>query len=137
MARKNTWKSPSERKAEREADQAEHFDDALKIMDTPLGRALRKPGVTFCYWSNSSPANVWVESKKGTHLFHSDENDYKCPVKDAFRVLRSFLDDAPSDMGTGGDAYVLSPEFIAQVDQLKLDAKTAPAPKPARIGPRL
>ena len=137
MAKRGKWQSTDEIRAEREARQAEWFPAALKVMETPLGRALRKPGVTFNYWSNSTPANIWVENKRGTQLFHSNENDYNCPVRAAFKTLRSFLDDADNDLGAGGESFVLSPEFITKVDQFNLDAKTEPVKKIARRGPRL
>lgn len=137
MPKKNTWKSPEQIRAEREAKQVQDFPAAVKIMDTPLGKALRKPGATFRYWTNSSPANAWIESKSGDIVFHSDENDYKCPVRDAFQTLRSFMDKVDSDMGQGGYAYTLSQEFIARIDQHKLDVKTPAAKNISRPRSRI
>lgn len=117
-----------------EEELAKRLEDALKLLNTPVGRALLRDGTTLRRWSNSVPANYWVESKTGRMLFHSDRDNPRCPVMSAYASLRPFL---VLGAAHGGSEEVgrLGPEIIAEHTRRKLSkvakralAKRAPSP---------
>lgn len=114
-----------------EEDQAKRLEEALKLLNTPVGRALLRDGVTLRRWSGSNPANYWVESKTGRMLFHSNRDDPRCQVISAYGTLRPFLELTTAQ---GGSEQVgrLGPELVAEHKRRKLArvAKRAQAQRP-------
>lgn len=108
-------------------------DRALDFLDTKMGKDLLRQGATLHRNTGTIPPNVWIESRGGTMLHHSEpDNDLGSNWFD----LRPFM--VKHEKRNGAVGVRPSDEIIALHNQRILDRKVKKVPaRCAPSGPRL
>lgn len=114
--------------------QESRLEEALDFLDSKVGSCLLREGATLHRHIGSMPSNVWIESKTGRTLHHSNPDLKVCPLWGCWGLLQPYMERAVKPNGETGLA--LTPEIIAQHAHRKLSQATKP-PKSARSAKRV
>jgi hypothetical protein len=106
--------------------QVPRLEEALDFLDTKIGACLLRPGATLHRNTRTTPSNIWIESKAGTMLHHSESDRNRvCPLSSCWGLLQPFLQNVEKKNGDTGQA--LTAEVIAEHARRKLAKSTKPA----------
>lgn len=106
----------------------EELERLLKLLNTPIGRALRKPGATLRRWKNSSPANVWMETARGPYLEYPPQ-DGALSVREFFAQAHPYLNRLDRPNPQGEMVYFIPDGLVAALKEKNMNTRL---PKPSK-----
>lgn len=104
--------------------QESRLEEALDFLDTKVGACLLREGATLHRHTGSMPSNVWIESKTGRTLHHSNPGLKVCPFWGCWGLLQPYLEKAIKPNGEIG--FALTPEIMAHYAHRKLSQNAKP-----------